>query len=173
MRYELKKFAPIAATVLLSISGYSSAQSVKAGTKFCIDKFGQEQYAILIKDLPADAKPKLADAEYRKAQVENLRQLLAFECEAEKRGLAKDETNAAELDSIRSEIIAVNYDRTVSKSPTDPPFMHINDAQISEFYANPANNAAFDRFLKAKLALLGRDDPQMASHVDRRGKEAG
>jgi len=165
LRYELKKFAPIAATVLLSISGYSSAQSVKAGTKFCIDKFGQEQYAILIKDLPADAKPKLADAEYRKAQVENLRQLLAFECEAEKRGLAKDETNAAELDSIRSEIIAVNYDRTVSKSPTDPPFMHINDARISEFYANPANNAAFDRFLKAKLALLGRDDPQMASHV--------
>ncbi|HTK37328.1 MAG TPA: peptidylprolyl isomerase [Pyrinomonadaceae bacterium] len=165
MKYELKKFAPIAAAVLLLISGYSFAQSVKAGSKFCVDKFGREQYAILIKDLPDDAKPKLADAEYRKAQVENLRQLLAFECEAEKRGLAKDETNAAELDNIRSEIVAVNYDRETNKGAATPTFSRITDTQVAEFYGNTANNAAFDRFLKAKLALMSRDDPQMAAHV--------
>lgn len=165
MRYELKKLAPVAATVLLLAAGYSSGQSVKAGTKFCIDKFGQKEYAVLIKDLPDDAKPKLADAEYRKAQVENLRQLLAFECEAEKRGLASDETNAAELENIRAEIVAVNYDRETNKGSAGPAFSRITEAQIAGFYANTVNNAAFDRFLKAKLALLSRDDPQMAGHV--------
>ena len=166
MRYELKKIGTFTAALMLSAAGYASAQSVKTGTKYCIDKFGQNEYAILLKDLPEDTVQKLAaDAELRKAQVENLRQLLAFECEAEKRGLAKDETNAAELDNIRSEIVAVNYDRTVSKSPTDPPFMRINDAQILEFYANTANNALFEKFLKSKLAVIARENPQAGEHV--------
>ena len=160
MRYELKKFAPVIATALLSLAGYSSAQSVKAGTKYCIDKFGQKEYAILIKDLPDAAKQKLTDADYRKAQVENLRQLLAFECEAEKRGIAKDETNAAELDNIRSQIIAVSYDTKMNKTAGAPRFSRITDAQVAEFYKTPANVDAFDKFLKTKLVQLQRIDPQ-------------
>jgi hypothetical protein len=163
LKYELKTVGPLAAMILLSAAGYSAAQSVKAGTKYCIDKFGPKEYALILKDVPDDTKKKLADdAELRKKQVENLRQLLAFECEAEKRGLGREETNAAELENIRSQIIAINYDKQVTKAATGPAFSRITDTQIADFYKTPANNAGFDRFLKAKIELLHRSNPQMA-----------
>lgn len=163
MRYPLAKFGILTSVTLLTAAGYSAGQSLKAGTRYCIDKFGQKEFAILAKDLPDAAKKKLAeDAELRKKQVESLRQLLAFECEAEKRGLDREETNAAELENIRAEIVAVNYDKQINKAATGPPFSRITDAQIAEFYKTPANTAAFERFLKAKTALLHRSNPQMA-----------
>ena len=173
MRYELKKLGPLAATVLLFAAAYSSGQSIKAGTKYCIDKIGQKEYALLLKAVPDDAKKRLADdADLRKKQVESLRQLFAFECEAEKRGLAGDETNASELDNIRSETTAVNYDKAVSKTPAAAPFSGITDAQIAEFYKNPANTAAFEKFLKTKLELLRRAEPDMPAVTEDQKAEA-
>ena len=101
-----------------------------------------------------------ADAELRKKQVDSLKQLFAFACEAEKRGLANDETNAAELENIRSQITAVSYDKLANKTPGVSPFSNITDSQIVEFYKIPENAVAFDQFLKSKTDLLHRGDPR-------------
>ena len=134
---------------------------MKAGTKFCVEKFGQHEFDIILKDVSDDSKKKLtADADVRKKQVESLKQLFAFACEAEKRGVANDETNAVELENIRSHITAVSYDKLVNKTPGAAPFSSITDTQIAAFYKTPANEAAFDRFLKSKTDLLHRSDPR-------------
>jgi len=147
------------------MASYGSAQTIKAGTRYCVERFGQGEFALLLKDASADSKNKLAsDADLRKKQVESMRQLLAFACEAEKRGLAAEETNAAELENIRSQVVATNYDKLVNKAGAQP-FSSITDAQITAFYKTPANETAFDRFLKSKTDLLRRGDPVTANHV--------
>ena len=151
---------------LLLIAGYGSAQMIKAGTKYCVERFGQREFALLLRDVPLDSKNRLAnDPEFRKKQVESTRQLLAFACEAEKRGLAGEETNAAELENIGSQVVATNYDKLVNKTTGSQPFSSITDAQIAAFYKTSANETAFERFLKSKADLLRRGDPQMANHV--------
>src|SRR5689334_16772466 len=120
--------------VLLLTAGWSSAQTLKSGTKYCVERFGQRDYNVILKDVSEEQKKKLTtDAAFRKEQTDSLRQLLALSCEAEKRGLANEETNAVELDSIRSEIIATNYDKRLSKAPNGPPFTSVSDAQVVEF----------------------------------------
>jgi parvulin-like peptidyl-prolyl isomerase len=117
----------------------------------------------LLKDVDPVKRKRLAeDPDLRKKQVEGVQQLLAFACEAEKRGLARDENNIAELENIRSETIAVNYDRQVSKPGTGLPFSRVTAEQVSEFYKDPANSASFERFLKVKVAMLHRNNPQTA-----------
>lgn len=135
----------------------SSAQTIKAGTKYCVSKFGQNEYAILLKDIPDNVKKALTeDEKVRTAQAENLRNLFVLACSAEKQGLAAETTNAAELENIRSEIIAFKYDKELGSSKTAPAFSRITESQISEFYKNAANFAAFERFVDTKIALLKR-----------------
>ena len=152
--------------VLLLLAGYGCGQTIKTGTKFCVEKFGQHDFELLLKDVPEDSRKKLAgDAAFRKKQVEGLRQLFAFACEAEKRGLANEETNAAELDNIRSEVAAANYDKLINKAPGSQPFSSITDSQIAEFYKVPSNQASFERFLKSKTEILHRNDPRSAGRT--------
>lgn len=165
MRYSFIKFGSLAGTIILSAAGYSAGQAGQSNAKYCFANFGQKEYAILVKDLSSDQTKKLKDdAGLRKKQTEGLRRLLAFECEAEKRGFARDETNAAELRNIRSETIASVYDKAVSKKPTQPPFSRITDLQVTEFYKSSTNAADFERFLKAKIDLLRRGNPKMADY---------
>jgi parvulin-like peptidyl-prolyl isomerase len=163
LSYELKYIIPLTAAVFLSAGGHSFGQSIKAGTKYCIDKFGQSEYSLILKDISGETKTKLAgDAELRKKQVETLREMFAFGCEAEKRGIAREETNAAELENIRSEIIATSYDQQLNKGKAAPMFSGITDAQVAAFYKAPANITAFERFIRSKVALLHRADPNSA-----------
>ncbi|HEY2867224.1 MAG TPA: peptidylprolyl isomerase [Pyrinomonadaceae bacterium] len=161
MRYSIRRSVFLPSMALLLLAGYGSAQTMKAGTKYCVEKFGQREFDLILKDISDDSKKKLtADAELRKKQVDSLKQLFAFACEAEKRGLANDETNAAELENIRSQITAVSYDKLANKTPGASPFSNITDSQIVEFYKIPANVVAFDQFLKSKTDLLHRGDPR-------------
>jgi parvulin-like peptidyl-prolyl isomerase len=142
-------------------AGHSSAQTLKSGMKFCVQRMGQKEFGLLLKDLPDDTKKRLAaDAELRDKQVQSMRQLLSFECEAEKRGIAAEPSNAAELANIRTQTTAANYDKAVNKVPGAVPFSRITDAQIAGFYKDPANAAAADKFLKVKLDLMRRADPR-------------
>jgi parvulin-like peptidyl-prolyl isomerase len=163
LKHGLKRSIGFAAITILAAAGYSSAQTVRPGMKFCVQRLGQKEFALLLKDLPDESRMKLAaDAELRDKQIQSMRQLLSFECEAEKRGIAAEPSNAAELANIRTQITAVNYDKAANKTPGAAPFSRITDAQVAGFYKDPANAAAADKFLKVKLDLMRRADPRLA-----------
>jgi hypothetical protein len=131
--------------------------------KFCVQRMGQKEFALLLKDVPDDSKKKLAaDTELWKKQIQSMGQLLSLECEAEKRGIAAEPMNAAELVNIRTETTATNYDKAVNNGPAAVPFSRITDAQVAGFYKNPVNTAAADKFVKVKLDLMRRSDPRFA-----------
>jgi hypothetical protein len=123
------------------------------------------------------------DPEMKKQQTENLKQLLAFASQAQKEGYADDPTNSEELDSIESEIVAVNYDREINKDKGPmPPFGFITEEQIKAFWEGSGpvqkatflqriglgeapdtrtNEEQFDAFLNAKIASLKATNPEM------------
>jgi parvulin-like peptidyl-prolyl isomerase len=128
-----------------------------------LNHFGQKEWSILVKDLSAEKrKTLLDDPELRKTQANNIRELLAFACEAERLGLSTETINAGELRAIRSEVIASDYDRKYGTPKGSIPYSSITDARIATFYADNARLAEFDEFLRLKTALLQRTVPEMA-----------
>ena len=90
----------------------------------------REEVELLLGDVaknnPMILKRLAEDPEMKKTQIENLKQLLAFASQAQRDGLANEGPNKQELDNIRTEVIAVSYDREMNKdkgpmpcSPTD------------------------------------------------------
>ncbi len=123
---------------------------------------------------PASLKRLSEDREMKKQQIENLRQLLAYASQAEKEGLASDPNNRQELDSIRAEIIAVNYDREINKDKGPmPPFGFITDDEVKAYWgekqkfgqfdptARTTREAEFNDFFNAKLEVLKASSPEM------------
>ena len=123
------------------------------------------------------------DPEIKKEQLNNLKELLAFASEAQKEGLANESPNKEELQNIRREITAVTYDREINKDKGPmPPFGFITEDQIKAFWGEgeqPAKGffenlkdkiglgakdreVEFTKFLDSKVAILKRDNPQMA-----------
>ena len=141
------------ATIAL-LAGSTFGQVAKKTT--CLNKIGQKEWTILLSDLDPARKKSLEDPALRKDQVDNMRSLLAFACEADSIGLTSDETNVAELDFIRAETIAVAYDRKKNKVKPAEPLSWITDAQVVAFYRNKANEAAFENFFETKTKLLVR-----------------
>jgi hypothetical protein len=142
----------LAAVVAFGSIG-SNAQTGPPPT--CLKSFGQAEWATLIRGIDEEAKKQFFESEaFRESQRENIRNLLAFACEAYARGLHREKTNAAELDYIRIETVAVEYDKKTSKSAT--PFSSIVAADVEQFYREPRNLADFERFLENKLELLRR-----------------
>ena len=122
------------------------------------------------------------DPEMKKQQLENLKQLLAFASQAQREGLTNEPNNRQELKNIRSEVVAVNYDRDINKDKGPmPPFGFITEDQINAFWGQgdqapqgfwaslknkvgmgPQNNELeFQKFLETKVALLKASNPQM------------
>jgi parvulin-like peptidyl-prolyl isomerase len=91
----------------------------------------------------------------RKKQTKSLRELMAFASQAQREGLANDPIHSQELENIRSEVKAVDYDKEVNKGK-DPavPFALITDAQVKAFWTTPQHEGEFEKFLNAKLAVL-------------------
>lgn len=115
--------------------------------------------ADVAKTNPAVLKRLREDPEMKKQQVENLKQLLAFASQAQRDGLTAEPTNRQELDSIRAEILAVNYDREINKDKGPmPPFGFITEEQVKEYWGQdgkqPAEKGWFEN-LKAKIGLAG------------------
>jgi parvulin-like peptidyl-prolyl isomerase len=155
------------------------------------NSISREEIELLIGDIaksnPMAIKRLAGDLEMKKKQLEGLKQLLAFASQAQHDGMADDPANHQELNNIKAEVIAANYDREINKDKGPmPQFGFITDDQVKQFWgeevqpaagqdqAQPAQQPAisasekearetqFQQFLDAKLTLLKADNPQMA-----------
>ncbi|QYO65431.1 peptidylprolyl isomerase [Leptolyngbya sp. 7M] len=139
--------------------------------------------ADLAKDNPAYLKRLGENPDMRKEQIDSLRELFALASGARAEGLANDPTNKTELETIRAQVIAVNYDREIHKDAGPmPPFGFIEEPQINAFYGQGEqtekgffdnlkdkiglgardNELAFQRFLESKIALIKENNPSLA-----------
>jgi hypothetical protein len=139
--------------------------------------------ADVAKSNPMVLKRFKEDPTVKKDQLNNLKELLAFASQAQKEGLANESPNKEELQNIRKEITAVTYDREINKDKGPmPPFGFITEDQVKAFWGEgeqPAKGffenlkdkiglgakdreVEFTKFLDSKVAILKRDNPQMA-----------
>ncbi len=150
------------------------------------NSISKEEVEMLLADVaktnPMALKRFAEDPELKKQQLESLKQLLAFASQAQKDGLTNDPTNKQEMENIRSEVIAVNYDREINKDKGPmPPFGFITQDRVKEFWGEgeqPASGffaslkdkigfgkedraAEFQKFLDAKVKILKEGNPQM------------
>jgi hypothetical protein len=114
----------------------------------------------------AESKPSILkalaeDPEMKRQQIEQLKQLLALASQAQKEGMAADPTNRQELDNIRAEILAVNYDKMLNKGRGPmPPFGYVTAAQVAKYWSENGHEPEFVRFLDSKVKLLGAAAPE-------------
>lgn len=150
------------------------------------NSISKEEVEMLLADVakvnPMMLKRFAEDPEMKKQQLENLKQLLAFASQSQREGLTNEPNNRQELKNIRSEVIAVNYDREINKDKGPmPPFGFVTEDQINAFWGTgdqaptgywaslknriglgPQNNELeFQKFLDTKVALLKASNPQM------------
>lgn len=162
-------------------------KKVGGETTASFNSISREEIEMLLADVaksnPMILKKLAEDPEMKKQQIDNLKQLLAFASQAQKDGLASDATNKQELDNIRAEILAVNYDREINKDKGPmPAFGFITDDQVKAYWAEDENppakgfmekiglggptesrthDAEFNDFLNAKIEVLKASSPEM------------
>ena len=102
------------------------------------------------------------DPTMKQEQLKNLKQLLAFASQAQKEGLNNEPNNKQELENIRSEVAAVNYDKQINqdKGPM-PPFGFISEDQVNAFWTPAQEGKGFVANLKDKVGL-GEEDREIA-----------
>jgi parvulin-like peptidyl-prolyl isomerase len=139
--------------------------------------------ADLAKDNPAFLKRFGENPEMKKEQLDNLRELFALASGARAEGYANEPENKQELENIKSQILAVNYDREINKDKGPmPPFGFIDEARVKAFWGEgdqpeqgffaslknkiglgkKDNELEFQRFLDSKVKLLKAQNPEMA-----------
>jgi len=138
----------------------------KAPAVECTKRMTASDLKILLDDTKAK-NPRMverlnADPELRKKQTEDLRQLLAFACQAVKDGALNDPVNKSEMENLRVETVAAAFDKIANKGTDRPAFASISDDRVAQFYKVAGNEAQLDEFLKVKVALLIRKDPEFA-----------
>ena len=177
--------------VILAIGAGLVVWKKKVGgtaTTASFNSISREEIELLLSDVaktnPMILKKLADDPEMKKQQIENLKQLLAFASQAQKDGLASDPSNTQEMDNIRAEIIAVNYDREINKDKGPmPAFGFITDDMTKAYWAEDdqpksgpglleriglgtkteqrTHAQEFDDFLNAKIAVLKAGNPEM------------
>jgi parvulin-like peptidyl-prolyl isomerase len=150
------------------------------------NSISKEDVELLLADVakvnPMILKRFAEDPAMKKQQLDSLKQLLAFASQAQKEGLADEPENRHELENIKAEVIAVNYDKEINKDKGPmPPFGFISEDRVKEFWGEgenapqgawasfknkiglgPANRQLeFDKFLETKVALMKANNPQM------------
>lgn len=115
-----------------------------------MSKLSKEDMEFLLKDAPPQALKSLEDPEVKKKQIDNLKQMLALANASKKSGLTDDEKVKTELEDIRLQITAVNYDREINKDKGPmPPFGFIDENRMNEFWTQqPSGFASFMRKIK-------------------------
>lgn len=118
----------------------------------CYSRITKEEMELLLKDVnPMMLKRLAANPEFKKQQINYLRELLAIACQAVKEGFVEDLKIKQELKNIEIEVTAVNYDREINKDKTPIPFGYVSEISITEFYENQGNLADFESFFKIQL----------------------
>lgn len=160
------------------VGGHSSAASFNSISKEEIEML----LADVAKNNPAILKRLNEDPQMKKDQLENLKQLLAFASEAQREGLGQDATGKQELENIKAEIIAVNYDREINKDKGPmPAFGFITEEQTNAYWAEPGptegstetrnHEQEFNDFLNTKLEIMKKGNPQMDREISEEEKK--
>ncbi len=126
-----------------------------------LNTISKEEMEILLKDANPMMLKRLADdPKLKEQQTESLEQLLALASQARKEGLTDDENIKAEMENVRAELIAVNYDKEINKDKGQmPPFGFISEDQVKEFWSKNSD-AEFQKSLNAKIELYKRQNPE-------------
>lgn len=176
------------ATIILIGAGLVYWKNTVGGTHASgsFNSISKEEIELLLSELgktnPMVLQRFAQDPQMKKQQLDNLKQLLAFASQAQKEGLHNDPTNRQELENIKAEVIAVNYDKEINqdKGPM-PPFGFISEDQINAFWGQGEQPSkgffgslkdkvglgdedpeqAFQRFLDSKIKVLRGGNPQM------------
>jgi len=159
---------PLLIALWLAIAAVGSFVNGQGPTDF--RSLTKAEIEMLLKDVaksnPMALKRFAEDPAMKKQQLESIKQLLAFATQAQKDGLADDPINRRELENIRVETTAVNYDTELNKNKGPmPPFGFISEARIKSFWtASPtakSREAEFQQFMDSKLSVLKVNNPAM------------
>jgi parvulin-like peptidyl-prolyl isomerase len=104
---------------------------------------------IIAEDQSPQIKARLAtDEAARKDFAKNIKELLAVAEEARAKKIDERPEIKRQLDLMKSVVVAENYFKTQpgGQAPGAPP--NIADAEIDEFFKQPANQQKFDQFIK-------------------------
>jgi len=151
------------------------------------NSISKDEMELLLSDVaktnPMVLKRLKEDPDMKKQQLESLKELLAFATQAQKDGLANDDSNKQELLNIKAEVEAVNYDKEINKDKGPmPAFGFITEDQTKAFWddtqpgktglmqkiglSQPGETRThedeFNDFLNAKIAVMKAGNPEMA-----------
>lgn len=150
------------------VGGSNTASAMNSISKAEIEML----LADVAKSNPAILKRLNEDPKMKKDQLENLKQLLAFASEAKREGLADTPTAKTELENIKAEIIAVNYDREMNKDKGPmPAFGFITEDQVAAYWAEGTHEEDFNNFLNTKLELMKQGNPDMNREISEEEKK--
>jgi hypothetical protein len=129
-----------------------------------LNRITAQEMEILLQDAnPMMLKRLAEDPELRQQQADSLKQLLAVASQARKDGIDQEPAFKAELENMRAEVLAVNYDQHINKDKGPmPPFGFIGEDRIKEFWSNASREGEFQKFLDSKLRLMKEGNPAMA-----------
>lgn len=154
----------IALVVLLAVGAGLVVWKTKVGGHGTenLTKLTKEDMQMLFKDANPLALKQLAENPEMKAkQIDGLKELLAVANQARKEGVANDPKNKPFLEFIRSQIIAVNYDREKNKDKGSmPPFSFITKEQTDAYYQNSANEEKFNALVKTIVEQSKEENPE-------------
>jgi len=162
MKHKVSNFFSLlclAAVAVVSAGGQVN-DTAKIGESF--NSITRAEVEMLIANA-AESKPSILkalaeDPEMKRQQIEQLRQLLALASQAQKEGMTADPTNRQEMDNIRAEILAVNYDKMLNKGRGPmPAFGYITAAQVAKYWGENGHEPEFVRFLDSKVKLLSAE----------------
>jgi len=146
-------------------------QKVGGSTTESYNTLTKDEIESLLSDVaqnnPMLLKRLAEDPDLKKTQLDNLRQLLAFASQAQKEGLTDDPTNKQELENIRVELLAMNYDKEMNKDKGPlPPFGFITEDQINAYWAEQGPPPAPDQSFLEKIGLKNAGHVETRSHED-------
>lgn len=182
----------VVAIMLIGVGLVVWKKKVGGETHQSFNTLSKDEIELLLSDAaknnPAILKRFADNPELKKTQLDSFRELLAEASEAQSTGLADQQTNKQELDSIAAEVTAVNYDREINKDKGPmPPFGFVTDDQVKAYWGEDDQPAAqksgfasfmdklglghaadtrthaveFDDFLNAKIDILKQGNPEM------------
>lgn len=116
---------------------------------------------IIAEDQSPQVKMRLAsDETARKDFAKNIRELLAVAEEARKSKIDERPDIKRQIDLMRSVVIAENYFKSQSPNAAAPTTPNVSEAEIEEFFKQPAQQAKFDQFIKDAQSK----NPQLAGN---------
>ncbi|HXD29803.1 MAG TPA: peptidylprolyl isomerase [Pyrinomonadaceae bacterium] len=104
---------------------------------------------MIAEDQSPQIKTRLAaDESARKDFAKNIRELLAVAEEAKKARIDERPDVKRQIDLMRSVVIAENFFKSQQPNPAGPTNPNVSEAEIEEFFKQPAQQAKFDQFIK-------------------------